>query len=115
MANLSRKKTKNIGFRCSDTLFDVFDELKLTGGGMRPKDFSSLSKIDWINLALSQMFSRFLSRNNICDKQVNSCESVDDVYKLFLQWSRADRGIEGYGFSAKDRKTRFVYGPGATE
>lgn len=108
---MAKKKPKRaFTFRCSEIQLDALNELLISGGIIRPKDFHDLTKTDWLNLGLSALLRRYLKRE-ISENQVDSIDSVDEVYRLFVMWSRAERGIKGYGFSTKSKKTRFVFGP----
>ena len=44
-------------------------------------------------------------------KQLHSCRTPGELFRLFIMFAKAQAGREGYGFTSKDRKARFVFGP----
>jgi len=69
-----------------------------------------MNRNDWMCAALATMMSAAL-RRVINTKQVDRYTGTDEILRLFIMYSRARRGVPGYGFSNKDKETRFVYGP----
>lgn len=54
----------------------------------------------------------FQLADRISHRQIESAfDDPDQIFWLFLMYCRAEHGEKGYGFTTKNRKTRFVYGP----
>ncbi len=83
----------------------------LLGGDQESQELAKqMSRTNWICAALATMMSAAL-RRVINTKQVDKYAGTDEIFRLFIMYSRARRGVPGYGFSNKDKETRFVYGP----
>jgi len=106
-----------ISLRLEPLVIETLDEASLgsgdilLGGDQESQELAKqMSRADWICAALATMLSAAL-RKVISTRQVDKYAGTDEIFKLFMMYSRAKRGVTGYGFSNKDKETRFVYGP----
>ena len=84
------KAKRSFTFRCSDAMYEVLNELSISGGTVRAKDFASLTKTDWLILGLVEIV-RLILHLNICREQVDSVDDVENLFRLFVMWSRAEQ------------------------
>ena len=58
-----------------------------------------------------EMIMKQAIKGNISQRQIDTYSK--DTSSLFVMYSKACRGVEGFGFTTKQKKTRFVYAPEA--
>lgn len=110
----TRKKAKKlVSARFDERMIEALDELSLGSGEIIIDDLELAKKTTrtaWVEICVNLVLSMAL-RNEISGKQVKGYASSPELFRLFTMYSRARRGVEGYGFTTKDKDTRFVYGP----
>lgn len=73
------------------------------------KLFSSRSKL------LEYLLAEFLKKSmvgSLSKPLIDSCISVDDVFRIFVNWQRAVRGVEGYKARKRDNLIIWITTPG---
>lgn len=110
----SSTSNKPISFRFKPEVRQVLNELvgtkiKCAGCGKEIKNFTS--RIDVIEDSLAGLVA-FLLHRSVAEQQIKeNRRNPRQLFRLYLMVCRADRGEKGYGFTDKDKKKRFVYGP----
>lgn len=109
-----RKRKKLISLRFDPLVVEVLHEASLGSGdillGGDQELAKQMNRSDWIYAALASMMSTAL-RKVISTKQVDRYTGTDEIFRLFIMYSRARRGVPDYGFTNEDEETRFIYGP----
>jgi len=110
----STSSSKPVSFRFKTEVLEVLNELvgtkiKCAGCGKEIKNFTS--RIDVIEDSLAGLVA-FLLHRGVAEQQIKEHRrNPRQLFRLYLMVCRAERGEEGYGFTEKDKKKRFVYGP----
>lgn len=115
---MAKRKPKQIfSVRLEPLILEALTEASLGAGEILVGDSQEakeavreMTRTDWICIALHRLVLPALL-TVINEKQVYGYAGTDEIFRLFTMYSRASRGIEGYGFTTEDKKTRFVYGP----
>lgn len=104
-----KKPRKVVSFRMTESELSVIAELKNTGHvlGLTAAECKKCTITDWVMLCFVAALLTVLV-TELSPKQVHS---YTDIAELFVLWSKATRGVKGYGFTTKNKKTRFAYGP----
>lgn len=111
-----RSVSNPISFRLAAKILDVLDELAQADLPAMPyygvkSTKKPISKRWVIETCVRHFLFNFLSVA-ISERQLESnLYSRDQLCNLFLMYCKAQRGEKGYGFTTKNPKTRFVYGP----
>ncbi len=92
-------------------MIGALDELVKEGAAIEKIGHERKGKAKWLESSLASMLKMALSRE-ISPLQIGACETHDEVFRLYVMWSRAICEGEGYGFTTDDCATRHVYGPG---
>lgn len=110
----STSSSKPVSFRFKPEVLGVLNELvgtkiKCAGCGKEIKNFTS--RIDVIEDSLAGLVA-FLLHRSVAEQQIKEHRmNPRQLFRLYLMVCRAERGEKGYGFTEKDKKKRFVYGP----
>jgi len=110
MGKQKKESQKPTSFRLGPEILEALNEVVRPDC---PLDYGiGRSKAKWLEAGLSYLF--FVSlMGKICIKQITTCKDDRELCKLFVMFCRAQRGMASYGFTAKRKSARFVYGPGA--
>lgn len=82
---------KITAFKFSQAMRDALDELVHPDRLLRLAN----SRTGWLEVSLS-WFIKDLLKGKISQRQLDVCQTPDDIFELFVMYSRAKRGEAGY-------------------
>ena len=110
----SQLPSKPTSFRFKPEVLDVLKELvgndiKCPKCGRVRRHFNSKTEI--IEDSLAALVA-FILRDEIAEQQIKEYRrNPRQIFRLYIMVCRAKRKEEGYGFTGRTKKKRFVYGP----
>lgn len=110
--SMKKKSKKSFTFRADPNLLEVLEEFAFSGDLiMGPKyDYKTATKTEWLHIGIHNLVWSVLGLE-ISEKQLEGYDGTPQICNLYIMFSRARRGVKGYGFTTKNKATRFVYGP----